>query len=555
MPAMRVAVYARFSSDLQRATSIDDQIATAHRYAVTHGWQVLDDHVYTDAAISGASLERPGIQALRTATARRPLPFDLLLVDDSSRVSRDLADAVRLLQELKFNGVRVIYISQNIDSANEQAETLIAVHGVVDSLYLREMSKKVKRGLVGQLERGFATGSSTYGYRTLPVLDPSGKKDAHGRPAVLGNRIEIDPDEARVVVQIFEWYASGLGTLRIVERLHATNWPGPRGGSWKAGAVKRLLANEKFTGKWIWGQKVFERRPGTHQHIVRAVPRDQWHVRDSPELRIVDDALWRRVEARRSQVRESLPVSPDGRRTLMRGRNGALHSKHLFVGFLRCGGCVGAITVIYGRPGEVRYGCSRSHRNGLAACDNRLTVREQVVDRHLLAGLRAALLHSETVRYITAELTRALNRLMDERPRLEAEVRAARDQAAQRLHRLIAAIENGVAANTLAAAISERQADLARLEAQLEDFTEPLHQRLAVIPGWVEHQLRELSGLLGAAPERVKLEFQRLGLEVVMQPVQSEGSRPFYRAMGKAALPCLAGTRDLSSQIVDRSLR
>ena len=53
------------------------------------------------------------------------------------------------------------------------------------SLYLREMSKKVKRGLAGQLERGFATGSITYGYRTVPVLNPSGKNDAHGRPALL----------------------------------------------------------------------------------------------------------------------------------------------------------------------------------------------------------------------------------------------------------------------------------------------------------------------------------------------------------------------------------
>ena len=52
-------------------------------------------------------------------------------------------------------------------------------------------------------------------------------------------------------------------------------------------------------------------------------------------------------------MRAAIPVSPDGARTLMRGRNGALHSKNLFVGFLRCGTCGGAITVIYGRPGEV----------------------------------------------------------------------------------------------------------------------------------------------------------------------------------------------------------
>ena len=152
----------------------------------------------------------------------------------------------------------------------------------------------------------------------------------------------------------------------------------------------------------------------------------------------MDDALWERVQARRTQVRDTLPVSPDGSRSLMRGRNGALHSKNLFVGFLRCGTCGGAITVIYGRPGEIRYGCSRSHRNGLAACTNRLTVRAQVVDTHLLDGLRSELLRAETVRYISGELTYSIERSM--RPRLRSR---AREQTAQRLQRLVAAIESG----------------------------------------------------------------------------------------------------------------
>src|SRR4029079_16317816 len=117
-------------------------------------------------------------------------------------------------------GVRVVYVSQNIDSANDTAATLIAVHGVVDSLYIRELAKKSKRGLRGQLERGFATGSITLGYRTVPVPDPSGRTDVNGYPVLLGKRVEVIPEEARTIVQIFEWYAAGLGTGRIVARLN-----------------------------------------------------------------------------------------------------------------------------------------------------------------------------------------------------------------------------------------------------------------------------------------------------------------------------------------------
>ena len=54
---------------------------------------------------------------------------------DSSRIARDIADAIRVMQTLKFLGVRVIYISQGIDSDSDQADALVAVHGLIDSLY------------------------------------------------------------------------------------------------------------------------------------------------------------------------------------------------------------------------------------------------------------------------------------------------------------------------------------------------------------------------------------------------------------------------------------
>jgi site-specific DNA recombinase len=163
---MRAAIYARYSSDLQREISIEDQLATARRYASQQGWTVADQHLYTDSAVSGASIQgRAGVQRLLSAAAQQPRPFDVVLVDDSSRISRDIADAIRVMQTLKFLGVRVIYLSQGIDSASEQADALVAVHGLIDSLYLKELAKEVQRGLIGQYERGFATGSRTYGFR------------------------------------------------------------------------------------------------------------------------------------------------------------------------------------------------------------------------------------------------------------------------------------------------------------------------------------------------------------------------------------------------------
>ena len=67
---MRTAAYARFSSDLQKDTSLADQLRTCREYAARHGWEWQDTHVYTDAAISGSSIEgRTGLQAALTAAA------------------------------------------------------------------------------------------------------------------------------------------------------------------------------------------------------------------------------------------------------------------------------------------------------------------------------------------------------------------------------------------------------------------------------------------------------------------------------------------------------
>ena len=542
---MRVAIYARYSSDLQRATSIEDQIRVARSFADEHGWTVDESSIYTDAGISGASIDgRPGFQALMAAAAIRPRPFDVLLVDDSSRVARDIADAIRVLQTLKFFGVRVVYISQHIDSTNEQAETLVAVHGMVDSLYLREAAKKIKRGLSGQHARGFATGSITFGYRTVPVPDPSGKTDVNGHPVLLGKRVEVDPSEAAVVQQIFEWYANGIGVETIVVRLNREGFRGPRGHRWLAGAVRTLLRNEKYRGLLIWGRESADRRPGTRQRVMRPVPREQWHVQERPDLRIVSDDLWERVQARRREVREVFGLKSGV--SLIKGKNAALHSRHLFSGFMRCGECGGAITAVSGGYGTPRYGCPRSWRNGTDVCSNRLTIRAKVADAALLAGLRAELLRPETVQYVTAALAAGLNRVIDSRPRLRAQAESALRDAQRRLENLIGALEDGAASASVLAAIRAREADAARLQGELNALDEPLEQKLAVMPTWVRQQLEDTAGLLSDAPERTKAQFKRLGVAFALHPVR-DAARPFLLAEGTTEIARVLAGSDSST--------
>jgi site-specific DNA recombinase len=130
----RCAVYARYSSDHQSPESLGDQIRKCREHAEQKGWSVLDDHLYTDAEVSGAGTDRPGLQALLKTTQERPRQFDVLLIDDTSRLSRRPADQSNIVDQLRFAGFRFISVSQGIDSSDEQSDVLMAVHGLVDSL-------------------------------------------------------------------------------------------------------------------------------------------------------------------------------------------------------------------------------------------------------------------------------------------------------------------------------------------------------------------------------------------------------------------------------------
>ena len=285
------------------------------------------------------------------------------------------------MQELRFVGIRVIYISQGIDSASEQAETLITVHGLVDGLYLREMAAKTRRGLAGQAERGFSTGARCFGYRSVPVLDPSGRSGPDGHPLLLGKRWEIDEAEAAIIRQVFEWYAAGSGSARSwlasTRSRHADSATARSAAGWSTSVI--AAGTSGITAASSAGLALERELPVSYRN-------PNGRLSTTPKLRIIEETLWAAVQARRAAVRAHLP--PDG---LMRGKNAALHSRHLFSGFMRCGLCGGTIAVVSGGYGSPRYGCLRNSKQGAASCPNRLTIRAKVADAALLAGLEAFL--------------------------------------------------------------------------------------------------------------------------------------------------------------------
>src|SRR5205085_3208076 len=105
---MRAVIYARYTSEMQRAASIEDQIHVCRERITREGWSLLQ--VYRDAAITGATTLRPGYQALLEAA--REGGFDVVVAEALDRLSRDQEDVAALFKRLRFAGIRLLTLGE-----------------------------------------------------------------------------------------------------------------------------------------------------------------------------------------------------------------------------------------------------------------------------------------------------------------------------------------------------------------------------------------------------------------------------------------------------------
>ena len=194
---MRAVVYSRYSSDLQRAASIEDQLRNCQRRAEAEGWTITAE--YADRGISGSHASRSEYRAMLDAAGRRE--FDGLLVDDLSRLARDSVEQERAIRRLEFQGLRIIATSDGYDSESKARKVHRGFKGLMNEIFLDDLREKTHRGLSGQALKGSWTGGRPYGYRLKPTLDrrwpelPDYRRGAEslGRPLA---RLDVEPDDA-----------------------------------------------------------------------------------------------------------------------------------------------------------------------------------------------------------------------------------------------------------------------------------------------------------------------------------------------------------------------
>jgi DNA invertase Pin-like site-specific DNA recombinase len=451
-----VAVYARYSSDRQSEASIEDQVRRCRAFAVDAGAIVDDALVFADYAVSGASLARAGLEAMLAAVAAGRV--DAIVVEDMSRLSRDLADAASVFRRLQFEGVSLLGVADGIDSREKSSKLTFGVRALLADAYLDDLRDKTRRGLEGRHLAGFSTGGLPYGYRSEPEHDARGE--------VRGYRIQIDDGAARIVRRIFALALGGHSLSSIATTLNAERIPPPRSSmrrrdGWAASTVRSMLRNEKYRGAWSFNRREWRKAPETGRRRSRARDPREVVTIDRPELAIVDVATWDAVAARLEAVAakyQGKGGAHDGRRTL-----------YPLSGVLRCG-CCGSPMSIVGPTGRARYMCTDARKRG--TCTNRLTVLESTARTLILDALEARLRRPAAIAYLRARIAALLGELGRES---SSELRERRERLgrterkARALVELLAAGETSTfvreALHDLEAAARAERASIAGLEA------------------------------------------------------------------------------------------
>jgi DNA invertase Pin-like site-specific DNA recombinase len=531
--AKTCAIYARYSSDMQKATSIDGQLLLCRKVAERNCFKIVGEFV--DAAKSGLTENaRDGYQQMLDGVRNRD--FDVVIVEHFDRLSRDPAAIARLFQLFAYNEVQLM------DQRGIPATaTDISIASLYNTIYKPQLAEKVRRGHDAAVASGKIPGAYAYGYRPKP-----------GSP---GERI-IDAAERAIIIRIFSEYASGRSTREIAADLTEEGVPSPgasrhkdKGGRtvWNHQCItggrygRGIIGNELYIGRISWNLRSTVINPETQKKQKRRNPEELHTVVERPELRIVPQELWdtaQKVRASRAMHMFGSTGKPQRRPVIPR------NNEHPLAGVLRCGVCNGHMRIAQSsRNGAPRSACANAHQR--STCDHNRSFDMDVLLTDIAQKLETILLSPKAIENAVAAWNeeRKNDRKKDsERANLEKRLRVLTTE----IERLSHAIANSKRKpDELVRMLDERDVERASVDEQLRllgsegDNIVPFKKGgNRKITDEYEADVKRLVSLLRTNPKNIetRLAFRSLINTIVLHPTRKRMPYEYTPYINKGVL-------------------
>ena len=397
---MRVWLYARLSNDDDPAqNSLQNQQAICCAFAEKQGWTIAGSS--SDDNISGMNFSRRGLDILTAAVQAKQI--DAVLVKDLSRLGRHRTQTALFIDYLRQQQVRVISVTEGVDTFCEEDDLMIGVRGLMNDYYAKDIGKKIRAGYRQKQKEG------------LVITPPFGYwKDKNT------GQIKVDTEAAVTVRHIYSLYLHGCGQKEIARRLNSLGRKTPaqiraerlgydsqkphktRDGQflWTYASVKNILVEEAYTGVLVNHRR--EYLGGK----ARAVNEADWLRHENFYPVIIEKAIWQQAQTLLKQ--QARPAVNN-------------RTKHRYAGLLSCQECGNVFSPMircWNGKSRVEYVCRGYHRNGKTYCSSHC-IHEEILDAEVQA-------YAETVREQCAEEVKKLAQLRKmwalRKPILEAHI-------------------------------------------------------------------------------------------------------------------------------------
>ena len=358
---MRVWIYTRLSKDDDpEQDSLQNQARICREFVDGRGDLVVGQS--SDDNISGMDFSRCGLNALTAAVDAGTL--DAVLVKDLSRLGRHRTQTALFIDYLRERGVRVISVTEGLDTAQEEDDLVIGIRGLMNDYYAKDIGKKIRAGYRQKQREGIVI-TPPFGYR----------KDRNT------DEIVVNPEAAETVKLIYSLYLQGCGQKEIARRLNELGRKTPaqlrteqcgreprathktKDGHyiWTYASVKNVLTEEAYTGVLI------NHRSETNSCKAKRVEHSEWIRHEYFFPVIVEQSIWAQVQQRlKDQARPA-----KGNR-----------AKHRYAGLLQCRECGNVFVPMiryWNGKRRVEYVCKGYHRSGKSCCSSH-RIHEETLD-------------------------------------------------------------------------------------------------------------------------------------------------------------------------------
>lgn len=364
---MRAWLYYRLSRDEdEELNSLTNQRSIIAGYAEKNGFTIAGESF--DDNVSGMHFDRDGIEKICEAVEQNQI--DAVIVKDLSRLGRHRTQTAVFIDYLKNHDVRVISVTENIDTSNENDDLVIGMKQIINDMYAKDASRKIRSTYRQKQKEG------------IVIIPPFGYfKDKNTRQVVI---VEEAADTVRL---IFKLYLDGYGFKQIAKKLNADGvhtpayyqqtllgknvphtWPQiSKQQLWISTTIKRILENEFYAGTLI----CHKTRTDKINKTFRFIPPEEQYRHENAVPAIIDRETWQQAQfLLQKRVKDRVRAAPG-------------QKIHRYTGIIECADCHSVCTARTRKLPQggrrVEYICNTYHRYGKEYCTTHL-IREEVLD-------------------------------------------------------------------------------------------------------------------------------------------------------------------------------